>query len=527
MSNALFTQVAMKRPPSSTFDLTHDVKMSMKFGNLTPTLFMECIPGDNIKLGMDALVRLAPILAPIMHRVDFTIHNFYVPTRLMWANWDKFISGQTDDNGDPYVQPFIELGETTPDPIRKLADYLGITPPTTGPIVERVLAYPFIAYVMVYNEYYRDQNLIQPLNWVVTDGDNTAAMLACFGGGGLQRRAYEHDYFTSCLPFAQRGAAVDIPLGNVELAQDLTGLQPFFTDVTKTAFLTGTVQQPSAGIGNEIINTDSTDVAYLNPNGSLVVGSTTINDLRRAYRLQEWLEKNARGGVRYTEFIEVHFGVKNPDARLQRPEYITGIKAPIIISEVLNTQGPTDFYNGETGNVEQTGSPQGDMAGHGVGVHQGRVGNYYATEFGYVLGLMSVLPKTAYQQGIHRMFTKFDYLDYAFPSFANLGEQEVLKRELFAYDGGSKELFGYIPRYAEYKFMNSRVAGDFRTTLDFWHLGRIFAGIPNLSQDFIECHPDDVLRIFAVQDDTDNLWCHILNKVRINRKLPFFGTPTI
>ena len=529
MSQKLFTQVAMKRPTQSTFNLTHDVKMSGKMGLLMPMCAIDVLPGDNFKIGADALVRLAPILAPIMHRVDFTIHYFFVPNRLLWDNWEKFISGTPDENGDAYVQPYVTL-EYGPIPgdILKLADYLGIsTPDTTSTTTEDVLAFPFLAYNLIYNDYYRDQNLIQPLDWDVTDGNNTIKMLACYGNGALQKRAYEHDYFTSCLPFAQKGAAVDIPLGNVVLSDDLTGKQPFFTDVTKTAFLTGTVKQPSAGIGNEIINTDSTDVAYLNPNGSLQVGSTTINDLRRAYRLQEWLEKNARGGTRYTEQILVHFDVKSPDARLQRPEYITGIKSPIIVSEVLNTNGPTEFFNGESGNVEQTGSPQGDMAGHGVGVHSGRVGRYYAQEHGWIIGIMSVMPKTAYQQGINKMFTRRDYLDYAFPTFANLGEQEVLKREVMAYRDESSELFGYIPRYAEYKFMNSRVAGDFRTTLDYWHLGRIFDTVPNLSQDFIEADPEDVKRIFAVQDDTDNLWMHILNKISVKRKLPFFGTPTI
>jgi hypothetical protein len=167
------------------------------------------------------------------------------------------------------------------------------------------------------------------------------------------------------------------------------------------------------------------------------------------------------------------------------------------------------------------------MAGHAVGMHQGNVGRYYAQEHGWLIGIISIMPKTAYQQGIPKMFTRNDYLDYAFPTFANLGEQEVLTREVYAYGLSSNSIFGYIPRYAEYKFMNSRVAGDFRTTLDYWHLGRIFSGTPTLSQEFIECIPDDVLRIFAVQDDTDNIWMHILNKIQARRKLPFFGTPTI
>jgi hypothetical protein len=223
----------------------------------------------------------------------------------------------------------------------------------------------------------------------------------------------------------------------------------------------------------------------------------------------------------------VHFGVKSPDARLQRPEYITGLKAPVIVTEVLNTTGPTEFFNTESNEPVQTGSSQGAMTGHAAGVHQGRVGSYYAQEHGWVIGIISVMPKTAYQQGIHKMFQRKDYLDFAFPTFANLGEQEVYTREIYAYSAAGDDIFGYIPRYAEYKFMNSRVAGDFRTTLDYWHLGRIFGSTPTLSPEFIECTPDQVERIFAVQDETDNLWMHILNKATFKRKLPFFGTPSI
>lgn len=525
MSNALFTKVAMRTPKQSTFDLTHDVKMSGKMGELLPCMVLDCLPGDNITIGADALIRLAPILAPIMHRVDFTIHYWFVPNRLLWPNWESFISGTPDENGDLYIPPYMtfETGAGTErlNEIRALADYLGVpTPPASGES-ENISAFPFAAYALIYNEFYRDQNLIDPIEFTeLADGNNMPAALA--SELKIRYRAWEHDYFTSCLPFAQKGQAVDLPLGNVELAEDWTSIgYPFFSNPAITP--NGDIQQQSG----EINTGPATAPLAYDPNGTLTVTPTTINDLRRAYRLQEWLEKNARGGTRYTEQIYVHFGVKSPDSRLQRPEYITGVKAPIVISEVLNNTGPTEFYNASTSEVQQTGAPQGDMAGHGMGLHKGKLGRYYCQEHGWIIGIISVMPKTAYQQGIHKMFTRNDYLDYAFPTFANLGEQEVKRREIYAYTAGSDNTFGYIPRYAEYKFMNSRVAGDFRTTLDYWHLGRIFENAPSLNQEFIECVPDDVLRIFAVQDDTDNLWMHILNKVRAKRKLPFFGTPTI
>lgn len=527
MSKALFTSVQMRKPMRSTFDLTHDVKFSTKMGLLTPICAFDLLPSDRIKLGCDVLVKLAPILAPIMHRVDFTQHYFAVPNRIMWPNWEKFIVDEKDENGDPYIQPYVIISQNSPEIILRLSDYLGIGRPQGGQDQpEEVLAYPFKAFLMIYNEYYRDQNLIEEIEWELVDGDNTAEFEAIFNQPFF--RAWEHDYFTSCLPFAQKGSAVDIPLGTVELAENLgPNNKPFFQ--------TGDGQTPLQGGVVQFQNPDSeitlgsapNDPAYLNPNGSLVVGPTTINDLRRAYRLQEWLERNARGGTRYFENILAHFSIKSPDARLQRPEYITGVKSPIIVSEVLNTTGPTDFFNPETGNPQQTGSPQGSRAGLGTGMHQGRLGMYTAQEHSWVIGIFSCMPKTAYQQGIHRMFTRKTYLDYAWPTFANLGEQEVLKREIYAWDVDSDELFGYIPRYAEYKFMNSRVAGDFRNTLNYWHLGRIFGSSPSLNKDFIECRPEDVERIFAVQDDTDNLWCHILHKIKSKRPLPFFGTPTI
>lgn len=200
------------------------------------------------------------------------------------------------------------------------------------------------------------------------------------------------------------------------------------------------------------------------------------------------VRKNARGGTRYIESILSHFGVKSSDSRLQRPEYITGVKTPVVISEVLNTSGTVDQL------------PQGNMAGHGIAVSSGRSGSYYCEEHGYIIGIMSVMPKTAYQQGIPRTFLKFDPLDYFWPSFANIGEQEVANRELFAFTNTGSNTFGYVPRYAEYKFMPSRVAGDFATSLDYWHLGRIFNTQPSLNGTFIECTPEATDRIFAVTD---------------------------
>jgi hypothetical protein len=327
----------------------------------------------------------------------------------------------------------------------------------------------------------------------------------------MRQRAWEHDYFTASLPFAQKGTAVDIPIGTIDqdVAVNWNELELDSNQVNRA--YNGTYTGYTT-IGNSPgVNTDGTPT-LIAKTSELDIAPTTINDLRRAFRLQEWLEKNARGGTRYIENILMHFGVRSSDKRLQRPEYITGLKTPVIISEVLNTSATAE-------------EAQGNMAGHGVAVSTGKYGNYFCEEHGYIIGIMSVMPQPAYQQGIPKTYLKSDPLDFFWPSFAHIGEQPVTNNELYAYTATAEDTFGYVPRYAEYKYQPSRVAGDFRTVLDYWHLGRIFATQPALNQAFIECDPDQVERIFAVQDGEDNLYCQIMHKIKAVRPMPKFGTP--
>ena len=502
----LFNSIKLQKPKNNKFDLTHDVKMSGKMGNLIPSLVMECVPGDKIKLASDSLIRFAPLIAPVMHRMDVTVHYFFVPNRITWPGWEDFITQQSN-TGMPTIASSDELSTDQ----QKFMDYMGVPPCPAGGIVTEVNALPFAAYQMIYNEYYRDQNLIPEVNFELEDGLNVPGDLLT-----LRKRAWEHDYFSASLPFAQKGAAVDIPLGTIELDPEWDGnidtRKPHFK-YQDGVFDVGLIDQVDNGGPQLEIDGYDNKVAY-DPDGTLQVEPTTINELRRAFRLQEWLEKNARGGTRYIESILSHFGVRSSDKRLQRPEYITGVKSPVIISEVLNTTG------------QDGGLPQGNMAGHAVSVQNGNVGSYYCEEHGYIIGIMSIMPKPAYQQGIPKTYLKRDSLDYFWPSFAHIGEQAVQQQEIYAYTSINEETFGYIPRYAEYKYMPSRVAGDFRTTLNYWHLGRIFGGNPLLNQDFIEVDPADATRIFAVEGEEDNLYIHHLNKIQAIRPMPVFGTPS-
>jgi len=495
----LFNSIQLMKPKRNVFDLSHDVKLSAKMGNLTPILVQEAIPGDKFNISCESLIRFAPLVSPVMHRMDVTMHYFFVPNRILWDNWEKFIV----DANTPIVAPFFKYDNAYSAQRKKFLDYMGIPPTGVGSVQTNINALPLAAYQCIYNEYYRDQNLVPEITaWKLTDGENSSGDLL-----DIRYRAWEHDYFTAALPFAQKGAAVDIPLGTVSGEGEV-----FVNNASAGTTLDGTpydtnVDYNTASIGGVGANQLFTSF------DNVEVEPTTINDLRRAFRLQEWLEKNARGGTRYIENILTHFGVRSSDKRLQRPEYITGVKSPVIISEVLNTTG-TDGQ-----------LPQGNMAGHGISVSSGNYGSYNVEEHGYIIGIMSVMPKSAYQQGIPKTYLKSDPLDYFWPSFANIGEQPVQVQELYAYTANKTETFGYVPRYAEYKYNPSRVAGDFRTTLDFWHLGRIFATEPTLSKEFIECTPDDVERIFAVQDETDNLYCHVYNKIKAVRPMPKFGTP--
>lgn len=516
----LFDKVRLRRPSRNKFDLSHEKKLSCRMGNLIPIMVQDIIPGDSFRVKSEIMLRMAPMLAPIMHRVNVYTHYFFVPNRLVWSEWEDFITGGREGISSP-VAPTMSMDDLFASgflDVSGLSDYMGLPTLTAAPIVEvGVSALPFRAYQQIYDEYYRDQNLEASLAVSKASGPVVGAELGKLAT--IRQRAWEKDYFTSALPWAQRGPEVLMPIegdatvnyidqGGVLFHQDGT---PIVTGGPLDAIpTTGDGAFPRINGSTEPLNIRNIEsVEFEN-------STVTINEFRRSIRLQEWLEKNARGGARYVEQILSHFGVKSSDARLQRPEYLGGGRTPVMISEVLSTfQDPTG-----------AGNPQANMAGHGASFGTTNGFKRSFEEHGYVIGIMSVIPRTAYQQGIPRHFSKFDKFDYFWPEFANLGEQEIKQQEIWYADSGvPSETFGYQSRYAEYKYACSSVHGTFRTNQAFWHMGRIFSSTPSLNEEFVMSDPTD--RIFAVPEAQDKLYCHLYNRVDAIRPMPYFGTPTI
>ena len=505
------------------FDLSHENKLTCEMGKLVPILCEEILPGDTFRVSTDMVVRMAPMLAPIMHNVNVYTHFFFVPNRLIFDKWEDFITGGADGN-DSTVAPYM----TTPSggfSVSSLADYLGVP---TGIGNAKISALPFRAYAKIYNDYYRDENLQTEVPLSTAAGADTTTSTA------LLTRCWQHDYFTSALPWTQRSTtgAVKLPLGSTAPIKG-TGKAIGLTDGTNDYGL-GTYSTKYEAIAQASVfnaNVGTTVSPLSAASQSKAIGVTTdasksgmvadlstataadVNDIRYAFQVQRFLEKMARTGARYTEVILSHFAVKSSDSRLQRAEYLGGGRSPIAISDVLQTSADDDQP-----------TPLATMAGHGYSAQRSHQFKRFFEEHGWLIGIMSIMPRSTYQQGLAKKWTRDTRFSYYWPVFSHLGEQAIHNREIYLQGTSADDgIFGYQPRYQEYRKRYSEVHGDFRSSLNFWHLGRVFTQLPVLNSDFVKCIPST--RIFAVTSGTDHMWVDLYHNIKALRPIPKYGDP--
>lgn len=517
-----FSQVPKAEIPRSSFDRSHGLKTTFDAGKLIPIFVDEVLPGDTFNLNMTGFGRLATPLHPVMDNMFLETFFFFVPNRLVWDNWEKF-NGQQDNPGDStdYLVPTISFGDVSVSE-NSIMDYFGI-PTGVNMSTVGVSSLPWRAYNLIYNEWFRDQNLIDSMPVPKDDGPdrNVDLGVANLGTASPYRRGKRHDYFTSCLPWPQKGEAVTLPLGTsapvrgdgvngILLELGLANQSPS----TQGANIAGDLQvrTEASSVGWNIASSDDTNV-FADLTGAT---AATINDLREAFQVQKMLERDARSGTRYTEIIQAHFGVTSPDARLQRPEYLGGGSSRINISPVPQTSS-TDAT-----------TPQGNLAGFGtVGFDRHGFTKSF-TEHGHIIGLACVRADLTYQQGLNRMWSRQDRYDFYWPALAHLGEQAVLNKEIYAQGtSADDDVFGYQERYAEYRYKPSQITGAFRsnaaTSLDTWHLSQEFGSLPVLGKTFIEENPP-IDRVIAVPSEPHMIFDGYFD-LKCARPMPMYSVP--
>lgn len=539
---SIFDNVVFPKAKRSTFDLSHERTQSLEFGKLTPFLCEDVLPGDIWSCSVDNLIRAMPMSAPLMDKVDISFHYFFVPYRLVWEDWEDFITGGEDGTAQP-ILPF-SIGDLIGNELStgSLSDYLGLQFPVENQAV-RFNCLAHRAYYTIWNEWYRDVNLQEEVSVNKASGyDETTAQELVGGMGHLMNRNYRKDYFTSALPWTQRGPQASVA-PNLTDSVNIIGRKGVAkikradsnTDEWINATELATFKEEVDGSDAQYLKALRPDsVTYtearLDPNGTLIIDNEEfqnnvnidINNLRRAIALQRFLETNARAGSRPQDQLLARWGVYASDVRLQRPQFLGGSTQPLTISEVLQTSQTT------------ADSDLGDMAGHGISASRSKRVRFYAKEHGIIMGLCSVMPRASYSQGCRRFFGKNDKFDFAMPEFANLGEQPVFNSEIWA--GGITSLndesgvFGYQSRYAEYKFIPNTVHGAMRTeSFVPWTLTRKFENLPTLSGEFIDVDNDEenLGRIFPVNDEPTQFILMLRNNIKAVRKLPKHVIPTL
>lgn len=565
-----FSQVPNSPIQRSVFDRSHDYKTTMDSGYLIPFFVDEVLPGDTFKLRVNAFVRMNTLISPFMDNVFMDTFFFFVPTRLVWDNWQRFC-GEQKKPGDSTDFLIPSLSGTNTFTNGTIFDYMGLpTGVPLNPTDTPINALPFRAYNLIYNEWFRDENLIESIPVLTTDGPDPISNYT------LRKRAKRHDYFTSALPWPQKGPSVEVGLtGNAPVkgfdqssswsfgtsngsnpTGYLAGIGTKYNGPDSDIYLSGWINQnkfstPNLGPSVQFANLGSygnqplviqdpnhelnqhpitgifgKDFSFTgaltptNPNSVYAdlsgVNAITINDLRQAFQIQKFYEKWARGGSRYTETLRVMFNVISPDARLQRPEYLGGTHSRVNVVPTAQTSS-TDSV-----------SPQSNLSAFGVLGDSAHGFNKSFVEHGYVIGLVSLRADITYQQGLNRMWSRRQLFDFYWPTLAHLGEQVVYNKEIYAQGTADDNgVFGYQERYAEYRYKPSMITGKLRSTdpqtLDVWHLAQKFDTLPKLNQDFIEENPP-INRVIAVQNEPQ-FFADFWFDLKTSRPMPVYSVP--
>ena len=483
----------MKRHKHS---LSHYKLATMDMGELVPVSCYPVLPGDTIQMSSACLLRCSPLLAPVMHPVTVRLHHWFVPNRLTWVGWEDFITGGADgEGGSSGAFPTIDVGGSGAT-AGSLLDYLGVPP---GVADLEVSALPARAYGMIFNEYYRDQDLVTARTVSTAAGADSTTDIT------LANIAWEKDYFTAARPWTQKGPEVTLPLGtsapihspgaiganNSVWSDGSNAIASLYDDAPNSA---NTIKMSSTG---------ASTATWMYADLSNATAAS-VNDIREAFALQRYQEARALYGSRFTEYLR-YLGIRSSDARLQRPEYLGGGKQTIAFSEVLQTGVTTDGDDSEG---------VGNLKGHGISAMRSRRFRRFFEEHGFVITLMSVRPRSMYSDGLHREWLKRTKEDFWQKELELIGQQEIQNQEVYAAAAVPSDVFGYQDRYSEYRKIPSGIAADFRSTLDFWHLARLFASEPSLNASFVTCTPSK--RINAVQTD-DVLWCMVNHSVQARR----------